>query len=148
MLAPSNLDHINIKRVSLFSPFIAQDFTDAGKKCATKGLFNEQAGLDCYIELGLTLECAKIWNYDGIYDGQVCTKTCLGELTDPNNGPPPACQINDCLECDEENAGPVFSAYGGRTRRRSGLLSEIIRPCDTIARIEVYDACSNPVCGC
>ena len=127
---------------------LAQDFTDAGKKCATKGLFNEQAGLDCYMALGLTLECAKIWNYDGIYDGQVCTKTCLGELTDPNNGPAPACELNDCLQCDEQYAGPIFSAYAGRTRRRSGLLSEIIRDCSSIARINVYDTCSNPTCGC
>jgi len=31
---------------------IAEDFTTAGKKCATKGVFNEQWGLDCYVELG------------------------------------------------------------------------------------------------
>ncbi|KAJ1406629.1 hypothetical protein B484DRAFT_319705, partial [Ochromonadaceae sp. CCMP2298] len=114
------------------SIYLAQDFTDAGKKCATKGVLNEEAGLQCYMDLGLTLECSKIWNLDGIYDSKVCTTTCLGELQDPNNGPSPACQLNDCLQCDEDKAGPIFSAFGARTRRRSGLLSEIIRPCQSI----------------
>lgn len=100
------------------------------------------------MDIGLTEECAKIWNYDGIYDGQACTKTCLGEITAPNNGPAPACELNDCLQCDEDKAGPIFSAYAGRTRRRSGLLSEIVRSCDSIARINVYDTCSNPNCSC
>ena len=116
--------------------------------CATKGLLDEAAGLACYMDLGLTEECATIWNYDGIYDGQACTKTCLGHLSDPNNGPAPACTLNECLQCDEDKAGPIFSAYGGRTRRRSGLLSEIVRNCSSIARIDVYDPCENPSCGC
>ena len=30
----------------------AEDFTTAGKKCATKGVFNKQLGLDCYVEIG------------------------------------------------------------------------------------------------
>mmetsp|Transcript_21498 Transcript_21498/g.36005 ORF Transcript_21498/g.36005 Transcript_21498/m.36005 type:complete len:285 (+) Transcript_21498:82-936(+) len=128
--------------------FLTEDFTDAGKKCATKGVVDEEAGLQCYIELGMSTDCAKIWNYDGIYDGQVCTKTCLGKLQEPNNGPPPACTLNECLQCDEDEAGPIFSAFSGRTRRRSGLLSEIVRPCESIARINIYDPCTNPSCGC
>jgi hypothetical protein len=125
----------------------AQDFTDAGKVCATKGLLNEALGLQCYMDLGLTEECAKIWNYDGIYDGQACKKICTIELNDPNNGPPPACAINDCLQCDEDYAGPIFSSFAGRTRRRSGLQSEIIRPCSSVAKIDVYDPFSDVKCN-
>lgn len=87
------------------SVYLIEDFTAAGKKCATKGLFNETAGLQCYMDLGLTLDCAKIWNFDGIYDGRVCGSVCAQHLTDANNGPPPACDLNPCLECDEEEAG-------------------------------------------
>ena len=43
-----------------------EDFTAAGKKCATMGLISEQKGMECYMNIGLTMECAKIWNYDGI----------------------------------------------------------------------------------
>lgn len=121
--------------------YLTEDFTTAGKICATKGLFNEQKGLECYMDIGLSLECAKIWNYDGIYDGRACGKTCMGSLTAPNNGPPPACELNECLQCDEDKAGPIFSSIGGRTRRRSGLESEIIRPCDTVARIFEHNPC-------
>ena len=45
--------------------YLRQDFTDAGKVCATRGLLDQQKGLECYQSLGLSLECAKIWNYDG-----------------------------------------------------------------------------------
>lgn len=128
--------------------YLTQDFTTAGKICATKGIFNEDAGLQCYIDLGLSRECAKIWNYDGIYDGKMCGATCMGDITASNNGPPPTCELNDCLQCDEVSAGPVFSSYGGRTRRRSGLQSEIIRNCSSVARIFTHDPCTNPACGC
>jgi hypothetical protein len=129
------------------SIYLIEDFTTAGKKCASIGLFNEEDGLNCYMDIGLTKECAKIWNYDGIYDGTICGKICTKELKEPNNGPPPSCILNDCLECDEEYAGPIFTAFAGRTRRRSGLLSEIIRPCNSIAQI-IHNPCNNSNCGC
>eukprot|EP01038_Epipyxis_sp_PR26KG_P012369 gene12369-16592_t len=128
--------------------YLRTDFTNAGKLCATKGLFNETAGLECYMSLGLTKECAKIWNYDGIYDGKLCSKTCIGDISSPNNGPPPGCELNDCLKCDEELAGPIFTSFAGRTRRRSGLLSEIVRPCDSIAWPILHDPCFDPFCLC
>jgi hypothetical protein len=115
------------------SIYLIKDFTTAGKKCAVKGLLHEKTGLKCYEELGLTPECAKIWNYDGIFDGKKCMTSCITHLNDPNNGPPPTCSLNKCLQCDEDKAGPIFSQFAARTRRRSGLVSEIIRDCDTIA---------------
>lgn len=129
------------------SIYLIEDFTAAGKKCASIGLFNEAKGLECYMNLGLTKECAKIWNYDGIYDGQACGVICTKELKDPNNGPAPACTLNDCLQCDEQKAGPIFTSYAGRSRRRSGLLSEIIRDCSSIAHID-HTPCTNPACQC
>jgi hypothetical protein len=107
--------------------YLSEDFTTAGKKCATKGVLDEATGQKCYEALGLTPECAKIWNYDGIYDGTICRTSCVTHLTDPNNGPPPQCALNECLQCDEDKAGPIFSQFAARTRRRSGLISEIIR---------------------
>lgn len=130
------------------SIYLSQDFAQAGKICATKGLLNETNGLHCYMDLGLTEECAKIWNYDGIFDGKACGATCAGDITAPNNGPAPTCALSDCLQCDEDLAGPLFSAFAGRTRRRSGLKSEIVRPCDSVSRIFRHDPCMNPACEC
>ena len=72
----------------------------------------------------------------------------MGDLTAANNGPAPECELNECLQCDEDNAGPIFTAFGGRTRRRSGLKSEIVRPCDSIYRIISHNPCLNSNCGC
>lgn len=40
--------------------------------------------------------------------------------------------LNKCLNCDEVISGPVFKYYSGRTRRNSGIKSEIDRPSDQI----------------
>jgi hypothetical protein len=51
----------------------------------------------------------------------------------------PACQkfqyqtgsryrLNSCLQCDECNSGPLFQKIAGRTRRFSGIVSDIDRP--------------------
>jgi hypothetical protein len=119
--------------------YLQTDFTTAGKVCATKALHNAQKGQECYESLGLTPECAKIWNFDGIFDGQTCMTSCVAHLNDPNNGPAPQCTLNACLQCDEDKAGPIFSQFAARTRRRSGLVSEIIRDCSSIAMGIVHD---------
>ena len=46
-----------------------------------------------------------------------------------NNGPPPECAMNACLQCDEDESGPNFAKFAGRTRRNTGLESAITRPC-------------------
>ena len=116
------------------------DMTSAGKKCATKGLIHESWGKKCYEELGYTTPCASIWNYDGIYDGKKCFGVCIKELFSDLNGPPPMCELNECLKCDEVEAGPLFKAFAGRTRRRSGIASAIARGCDEFAHI-THEVC-------
>ena len=39
-------------------------------------------------------------------------------------------KLNKCLQCDEDKSGPIFKWYAGRTRRNSGIHSEIDRPED------------------
>ena len=61
------------------------------------------------------------------------------------NGPAPKCELNDCLQCDEDKSGPIFQHFAGRTRRRSGLLSAIVRPCKSLevsSSINPYDLIS------
>lgn len=131
--------------------YVGQDFTRGGKLCAAQGLLYEPLGLSCYMSLGLSQSCAQIWNYDGIYDGRYCMGTCLRHLFSANNGPAPKCELNSCLQCDEAYAGPIFKAVAGRTRRRSGLKSEIIRPCDAFHanKYPVHAICDiNPNCKC
>jgi len=112
------------------------DMTTVGKKCAIKSIVNTNWGINCFKDLGMTTPCARIWTYDAIWDSKKCGWICTKELLKPFNGPPPFCEINDCLQCDEDEAGPIFKEFGGRTRRRSGLASAITRPCDTVAQID------------
>jgi len=116
------------------------DMTHAGKICATKGVINEGWGKKCYEDLGFTPPCATIWNYDGVYDSKECGWTCIKNLNSDNNGPPPLCELNECLQCDEDMAGPEFKAFAGRTRRRSGLPSAIARSCEEFPQI-IHEAC-------
>jgi hypothetical protein len=110
------------------------DMTSAGEACAIQALVSEAKGLACYLELGLTEPCAYIWLYDGIYDSTACVLPCARDINEPYNIPP-TCELNDCLQCDEVKAGPIFKLFAGRTRRRSGIESAIQRPCGTVSRV-------------
>lgn len=73
----------------------------------------------------------------------MCSDLCIDFTFEghPNNGPPPACKIAPCLQCDEVNSGPYFKRFAARTRRRSGLLSKIARPCDAILIVNHTEPC-------
>ena len=116
------------------------DLTTEGKFCAKKGLFSLEIGQDCYKNLGMTEDCAQIWAYNSWNTATKCFADCVLEGTTdvPNNGPAPECKLNDCLQCDEDESGQIFQKYAGRTRRRSGLLSAIARPCDELVLIDQY----------
>uniref|UniRef100_A0A0G4I1W9 Uncharacterized protein n=1 Tax=Chromera velia CCMP2878 TaxID=1169474 RepID=A0A0G4I1W9_9ALVE len=118
------------------------DMTSEGKVCASKALFSSAWGKKCYEQLGFSSPCAAIWNLDGTHTGRSCFWTCIRSVAkgEPNNGPPPECQLNACLQCDEEAAGPIFQSFAGRTRRRSGLMSAIARGCADFARLHPSDA--------
>eukprot|EP00808_Paulinella_micropora_P028141 g27903.t1 len=112
------------------------DLTTAGKKCAMIGQVSYSYGLQCWKDLGFTLPCAMMYNYNAQYDIENCWLKCMANLFTPNNAPAPGCELNSCLECDEDLAGPVFKKVAGRTRRGSGLESAIARPCESVARLE------------
>ncbi|KAL7529287.1 hypothetical protein ACHAWF_002918 [Thalassiosira exigua] len=121
----------------------SEDLTSQGKFCAKQGALSLEAGLECYRSLGMTDDCATIWAYNSRNTARECFAKCfVGEtLKDvPNNRPAPECRLNDCLQCDEDSSGAIFQKYAGRTRRNSGLLSAIARPCDALVPIE-HDPC-------
>ena len=109
--------------------------TKVGKKCGLEAVLGINLGIECFQQLGMTKSCARIWAYDAVSDAGPCGATCLKDLRQPYNIPP-SCKLNDCLQCDEDHAGPVFKRFAARTRRRSGLISAIQRPCDSVARLK------------
>lgn len=111
------------------------DLTTEGSFCAKQSILDFDLGKSCYLELGMTDSCANIWVYNSLNTAEKCLKRCAKTKSQPNNGPPPECTLNDCLQCDEDVSGPNFKHFAARTRRRSGLLSAIARPCNALIPI-------------
>ena len=111
------------------------DLTTPGKFCGKEVLLGWKNGIQCYRNLGMTQGCAEIWAADSWNTATNCWKECIPGQTQANNGPPPNCTLNSCLQCDETKSGPIFKMVGGRTRERSGLLSAIVRPCSQFVNI-------------
>lgn len=86
--------------------------------------------LECLMGLGFDLPCAQIWAYNTAHTRSACLEPCVAAFTDPYNQPDGT--LNPCLQCDEDQSGPVFKAIAGRTRRNSGLPNAICRPCDEV----------------
>jgi hypothetical protein len=118
------------------------DLRNEGEACSQKTLLKFADGVQCFIDVGFTPPCADLWAKNALSTTEGCFGICfVSDATDsPNNGPPPQCELEDCLQCDEDFSGPVFQKVAGLTRRSAGLLSDIARPCDMIANI-VHQAC-------
>lgn len=84
-----------------------------------------------------------MWVYNAGQTSDFCAGTCVKFRAQgrPNNGPPPQCTLDDCLDCDETNAGPLFAKIAARSRRRSGLISKIARPCEDILFVDHQNPC-------
>ena len=119
------------------------DMTTVGKQCGEWASTIFSKGVRCFENLGMTSSCAYIWASNAKFDGSYCRSICLKDYYEPYNGAPPTCPLNDCLQCDEDNAGPLFKKFSGRTRRNSGLESSITRPCDTVESLTHYQ-CGTP----
>jgi hypothetical protein len=88
------------------------------------------ADVGCLMQLGFDLPCAQAWAYDTANTRSVCLATCLANITAPYNEPDGA--LDPCIQCDEDESGPVFKAVAGRTRRNSGIPNAICRPCSEV----------------
>jgi hypothetical protein len=84
----------------------------------------------CLQGLGFDLPCAQIWAYNTSNTRAQCLQVCLDNFASYYNQPDGS--LNPCLQCDEDQSGPVFKAVAGRTRRNSGLPNAICRPCGEV----------------
>lgn len=113
------------------------DLTVMAKTCSKRPSLNNKKS--CMMEIGFTEACAESWAYNADKTAQSCLPLCVKEygliplLTgtesspNANNG-----ELNQCLQCDEMISGPGFQYSAGRTRRNSGVISEIDRPGDEV----------------
>lgn len=112
--------------------------------CGFIGLLGFGLGPKCFRNLGLTSACADMWFYNTRSTSRSCFLLCWLDvlLNKPANDPGPDCSLTNCIQCDEDNSGPIFLEYSGRTRRNSGLLANIIRPCSELETVAHVDPCA------
>ena len=81
--------------------------------------------------MGFTDPCAEVWLWNTLNTKKHCGLICFISMITRQpfiiDG-----KLNKCLECDEDISGPIFKYESGRTRRNSGIKSEIDRPSDQI----------------
>lgn len=102
------------------------DLTNPARQCGVVGIINSTLGIQCLKNIGFTDNCALIWWYNTVNSRIKCAKPCLIHWNSPPNQDDGS--LNPCLQCDEDESGVIFKIHAGRTRRNSGLLSNIERP--------------------
>lgn len=91
---------------------------------------------ECYMEsIGFTETCAEAWAYNSVNTKKACLGICIkdyglfnlianrypAELNNPDGS------LKPCLQCDELRSVPGYMYSVGRTRRGSGIISDIER---------------------
>jgi len=116
--------------------YIRQNLTSATRECGILGSLSHNLMRNCLLDLGFSLPCVTIWEWNILNTKAECFGVCVWSYitNEPFNKPDGS--LNDCLQCDEDKSGPNFKFFSGRTRRNSGIISEIYRPPDTIYNME------------
>lgn len=119
------------------------DLRSSSSSCGLRGQFSEADGLSCFKELGFSDACASIWHANTKHTARKCSRHCIPFVISGRgpNKDEPGCPMETCIECDEVHSGPNFKRFSGRTRRNSGLRSNIARPCSEMVVLEQRDPC-------
>ena len=113
------------------------DLAGPVRSCTSAGIIqSEEKTMECLMEIGFDRICAKAWYYNTKNTTSKCILKCLDDFNSVYHLPDGT--LNDCIQCDEDESGPVFKATSGRTRRNSGLPTALCRPCDTVSRVKHY----------
>ncbi|CAF1130014.1 unnamed protein product, partial [Brachionus calyciflorus] len=110
--------------------YLSINLTVPTRQCGMLATFSESKGLKCLKDIGFSDHCAQIWLFNTKNTRKHCFMVCLVSwiLNEPFTNKDGS--LNECLQCDENQSGPIFKYFSGRTRRNSGIRSEIDRPTD------------------
>jgi len=116
--------------------YIGQNLTSSTRRCGMEGMISDRRMTKCLQDLGFSDNCIPIWKYNIRNTRRRCFGVCIKALilNEPNNLPDGS--LNSCLQCDEDESGPNFKYYSGRTRRNSGIPSAIHRPASQIYHMQ------------
>ncbi len=111
-----------------------KDLTEMAKFCSRQG--STSSIKSCMQKIGFTTSCSEVWAYNGKHTAEACPWECVKAyglfslILGKEDAPPTDSNgnLNECLLCDEMMSGPGFQYGSGRTRRNTGIESEIERP--------------------
>ena len=114
--------------------YLTRDLTRPVRACGVKHFASHNKLRKCIKSLGFTDACTEVWLWNTLNTKKKCGLVCMISLILRRpyviNG-----ELNKCLQCDEDISGPIFKYESGRTRRNSGITSEIDRPVDQIYNV-------------
>ena len=122
----------NLKSLKLY---MSTPMTNPVRKCGIKGFWSPKVERRCMKKVGFEGDCLEAWIWNLGNTAKECKGICLKQLFLRNNKKDGS--LNACLQCDEDKSGPQFKYMSGRTRRNSGLESEIQRGEDEIAELDI-----------
>jgi len=97
--------------------------------------------VSCFAEkVGYSAECAKLWAYSSAATSALCLESCSG-LGGSYNGPPPECELSQCIKCSETAQQEQFQMFAGRSYVNSGITQPIARACDSFSAVEHEAIC-------
>jgi hypothetical protein len=114
--------------------------------CATSYALNRDfdALVACYHDkLNVTDECSKLWAHYSAANVGLCANVCASAATTEEvdlNGPPPECELSDCLQCSNSTFQADFDILSGRTLVHSGVTGRVAWPCNDFFPV-VHDPC-------
>ncbi len=112
--------------------YLKKNLVGPVRRCGFIGIISANWARKCLREIGFTEQCVDIWLYDAMNTWKRCFCVCLWDWITGKPYSNPDGSLNACLQCDEDNSGPVFKFFAGRIRRNSGIHSEIKRPKEQI----------------
>lgn len=103
-----------------------QDMMSETRSCGRYLL--KRRRINCLKRMGLSTECAEAWDNNIKSTRTHCLAPCMWSWsTSEPNLQKGTSKLNNCLQCDEDVSGPRFKKEAGRTRRNSGIISNILR---------------------
>ena len=104
------------------------NLTKVSRMCAVVGLIHDYLAKKCLDWfVGFTEECTKCWVENIKCDQKQCKWVCIWSLITGEDYVDEEGNLNKCLQCDEDKCGPAFKECAGANRRRSCIVSDIMR---------------------
>lgn len=97
----------------------------------------------CFRNPGFSAPCARHWAHFTATNAALCAVQCVSDVGGTFFGPPPACELGDCLSCSRDSFEHEFNAFAGvyKSPYNAGFVDEIAYSCDLFFPTEGLDPC-------